>query len=139
MRFAPATFHVPGQLNDHYHILTTYQDSPLATNLNYSVGHAQITVPDVPSRTDYIVVCKWPSHYIICHAHLPSQCSVILVMQVLNLRSLTMHLHPPRWLHPLPSRLRRVLPPLPYQPLLLPHLQPVQILPITLATLPRHP
>ncbi|KAF8558329.1 hypothetical protein OG21DRAFT_1382797, partial [Imleria badia] len=31
-------------------------NSPLATNLNYSVGQAQITVPNVPTRTDYIVV-----------------------------------------------------------------------------------
>jgi len=31
-------------------------DSPLAINLNYSVGQAQITVPNVPNRTDYIVV-----------------------------------------------------------------------------------
>ncbi|KAG8214724.1 hypothetical protein J3R82DRAFT_9812 [Butyriboletus roseoflavus] len=31
-------------------------NSPLATNLNYSVGQAQVTVPNVPSRTDYIVV-----------------------------------------------------------------------------------
>jgi len=31
-------------------------DSPLATNLNYSVGQAQITVPNVPTGTDYIVV-----------------------------------------------------------------------------------
>ncbi|KAI9462229.1 hypothetical protein HD554DRAFT_2002369, partial [Boletus coccyginus] len=31
-------------------------DSPLATNLNYSAGQAQITVPNVPTRSDYIVV-----------------------------------------------------------------------------------
>ncbi|KAG9315610.1 hypothetical protein JVU11DRAFT_3251 [Chiua virens] len=31
-------------------------DSPLATNINYSVGYAQITVPNVPTRDDYIVV-----------------------------------------------------------------------------------
>ncbi|KAF9236490.1 hypothetical protein BU15DRAFT_76932 [Melanogaster broomeanus] len=31
-------------------------DSPLATNLNYSVGQADITVPNVPTRSDYIVV-----------------------------------------------------------------------------------
>jgi len=31
-------------------------DTPLATNLNYSVGQAQITVPNVPTGSDYIVV-----------------------------------------------------------------------------------
>ncbi|KAG6377238.1 hypothetical protein JVT61DRAFT_1292 [Boletus reticuloceps] len=31
-------------------------NSPLATNLNYSVGQAQITVPNVPTRSDYIIV-----------------------------------------------------------------------------------
>ncbi|KIJ62732.1 hypothetical protein HYDPIDRAFT_169054 [Hydnomerulius pinastri MD-312] len=31
-------------------------DSPLATNLNYAAGQAQITVPNVPTRQDYIVV-----------------------------------------------------------------------------------
>ncbi|KAH7884958.1 hypothetical protein F5I97DRAFT_1881208 [Phlebopus sp. FC_14] len=31
-------------------------DSPLATNLNYSTGQAQITVPNVSTREDYIVV-----------------------------------------------------------------------------------
>ncbi|KAI6030709.1 hypothetical protein F5J12DRAFT_802348 [Pisolithus orientalis] len=30
--------------------------SPLATNLSYSVGQAQITVPNVPTGTNYIVV-----------------------------------------------------------------------------------
>ncbi|KAF9221483.1 hypothetical protein BS17DRAFT_843533 [Gyrodon lividus] len=31
-------------------------DSPLATNLDYAAGQAEITVPNVPTRSDYIVV-----------------------------------------------------------------------------------
>jgi len=31
-------------------------NSPLATNINYSTGQVQITVPNVPTRSDYIVV-----------------------------------------------------------------------------------
>ncbi|KAG1743307.1 uncharacterized protein EDB91DRAFT_1017322, partial [Suillus paluster] len=31
-------------------------DSPLATNINYTVGQVQITVPNVDTREDYIVV-----------------------------------------------------------------------------------
>ncbi|KAG6334316.1 hypothetical protein ID866_4770 [Astraeus odoratus] len=31
-------------------------DSPLATNINYTVGQVEITVPNVPTRDDYIVV-----------------------------------------------------------------------------------
>lgn len=42
-------------------MLTFCQDSPLATQLNYSVGQAQITVPNVPTRSDYIVVCELQS------------------------------------------------------------------------------
>ncbi|KAG2343210.1 hypothetical protein BDR05DRAFT_963152 [Suillus weaverae] len=34
-------------------------NSPLATNINYTVGQVLITVPNVETREDYIVVCKW--------------------------------------------------------------------------------
>jgi len=33
-------------------------DAPLATNINYVTGQVQITVPNVDTRDDYIVVCK---------------------------------------------------------------------------------
>src|SRR6267154_6459224 len=36
-----------------------YLDSPLATNINYTVGQVQITVPNVQTREDYIVVWKY--------------------------------------------------------------------------------
>ena len=36
-----------------------YVGSPLATDINYADGKAQITVPNVPTRDDYIVVRKY--------------------------------------------------------------------------------
>ena len=73
MHVAPAALHVLEHLSYYHRILTIYQDSPLATNLNYSAGQAQITVPNVPTRSDYIVVCKWLSHcYMINRAQCPS-------------------------------------------------------------------
>lgn len=63
---APATLRVLEEYPScHCPLLTCYQDSPLATNINYNVGQVQITVPNVPTRSDYIVVCKWMSCYYI--------------------------------------------------------------------------
>ena len=131
---APAALHVLGHLSYHWHTLTIYQDTPLATNLNYSVGQAQITVPDVPTGSDYIVVCKWlPRCCILCHAQRSLQCSAILGTQVPNSRLLTAHLHR----HPLSRPVPQVRPRLSYQHLR-PRLQQIQILLATLGALPRH-
>jgi hypothetical protein len=47
-------------------------DSPLATNLSYAVGQAEITVPNVPTGSNYIVVRKY-SHYcfVKCYINCP--------------------------------------------------------------------
>ncbi|KAG2737618.1 hypothetical protein P692DRAFT_20761315, partial [Suillus brevipes Sb2] len=36
-------------------------DSPLATNINHTVGQVPITIPNVETREDYIIVLFWGS------------------------------------------------------------------------------